>query len=44
VFNRMTQRYILMKFLAEALTITFIGGVLGVVLAYAAAPPAWSER
>jgi putative ABC transport system permease protein len=29
------RRYILMQFLAEALTITFIGGVLGVVLAYA---------
>jgi len=29
--------YILMQFLAEALTITFIGGVLGVVLAYAVA-------
>ena len=28
------RRYILMQFLAEALTITFIGGVLGVVLAY----------
>ena len=26
--------YILMQFLAEALTITFIGGVLGVILAY----------
>ena len=31
------SRYILMQFLAEALTITFIGGVLGVVLAYAVA-------
>src|SRR5258708_19230644 len=29
------RRYILLQFLAEALTITFIGGVLGVVLAYA---------
>jgi putative ABC transport system permease protein len=28
------RRYILFQFLAEALTITFIGGVLGVVLAY----------
>ena len=28
------RRYILLQFLAEALTITFIGGVLGVVLAY----------
>jgi len=28
------RRYILMQFLAEALTITFIGGVLGVMLAY----------
>lgn len=28
------RRYILMQFLAEALTITFIGGVLGVLLAY----------
>ena len=31
------RRYILMQFLAEALTITFIGGALGVVLAYAVA-------
>jgi len=31
------RRYILMQFLAEALTITFIGGVLGVVLAYGVA-------
>jgi putative ABC transport system permease protein len=31
------RRHILMQFLAEALTITFIGGVLGVVLAYAVA-------
>ena len=31
------RRYILMQFLAEALTITFIGGVFGVVLAYAVA-------
>lgn len=31
------RRYILAQFLAEALTITFIGGVLGVVLAYAVA-------
>ena len=31
------SRYILMQFLAEALTITFIGGVLGVVLAYTVA-------
>lgn len=31
------RRYILMQFLAEALTITFIGGLLGVVLAYAVA-------
>lgn len=29
------RRYILLQFLAEALTITFIGGVFGVVLAYA---------
>jgi putative ABC transport system permease protein len=31
------RRHILLQFLAEALTITFIGGVLGVVLAYAVA-------
>ena len=31
------RRYILGQFLAEALTITFIGGVLGVVLAYVVA-------
>jgi putative ABC transport system permease protein len=31
------RRYILFQFLAEALTITFIGGVLGVLLAYAVA-------
>jgi len=31
------RKYILLQFLAEALTITFIGGVLGVVLAYAVA-------
>ena len=31
------RRYILLQFLAEALTITFIGGALGVVLAYAVA-------
>jgi putative ABC transport system permease protein len=31
------RRSILIQFLAEALTITFIGGVLGVVLAYAVA-------
>ncbi len=31
------RQYILMQFLAEALTITFIGGVLGVILAYAVA-------
>jgi putative ABC transport system permease protein len=31
------RRYILMQFLSEALTITFIGGVLGVILAYAVA-------
>jgi len=30
-----TRRYILTQFLAEALTITFIGGLLGVMLAYA---------
>ena len=29
-----TRRYILTQFLAEALTITFIGGLLGVILAY----------
>jgi putative ABC transport system permease protein len=29
------RRYILLQFLAEALTITFIGGLLGVILAYA---------
>jgi putative ABC transport system permease protein len=28
------RRYILMQFLAEALTITFIGGVVGMILAY----------
>ncbi len=28
------RRYILMQFLAEALTITFMGGVLGIILAY----------
>jgi putative ABC transport system permease protein len=28
------RRYILMQFLAEALTITFMGGILGVLLAY----------
>lgn len=28
------QRYILIQFLAEALTITFVGGMLGVILAY----------
>jgi putative ABC transport system permease protein len=31
------RRYILIQFLAEALTITFIGGVLGVILAYVVA-------
>jgi putative ABC transport system permease protein len=31
------RRYILLQFLAEALTITFIGGVLGVILAYGVA-------
>src|SRR6266403_1178353 len=31
------RRHILTQFLAEALTITFIGGVLGVILAYAVA-------
>jgi len=31
------RRHILMQFLAEALTITFIGGVFGVILAYAVA-------
>ncbi len=31
------RRYILLQFLAEALTITFIGGVLGMVLAYVVA-------
>jgi putative ABC transport system permease protein len=31
------RRYILFQFLAEALTITFIGGVLGIVLAYVVA-------
>ncbi len=31
------RRYILMQFLAEALTITFIGGILGVILAYVVA-------
>jgi putative ABC transport system permease protein len=31
------RRYILMQFLAEALTITFIGGLLGVILAYVVA-------
>jgi putative ABC transport system permease protein len=28
------RRYILLQFLAEALTITFLGGVLGIILAY----------
>jgi putative ABC transport system permease protein len=28
------RRYILLQFLAEALTITFIGGVFGIILAY----------
>jgi putative ABC transport system permease protein len=31
------RRYILMQFLAEALAITFVGGVLGVILAYVVA-------
>jgi len=31
------RRYILLQFLAEALTITFMGGVLGIVLAYTVA-------
>ncbi len=31
------RRYILFQFLAEALTITFVGGVLGVILAYVVA-------
>jgi putative ABC transport system permease protein len=31
------RRYILLQFLAEALTITLIGGVLGIILAYAVA-------
>jgi putative ABC transport system permease protein len=31
------RRYILMQFLAEALSITFVGGVLGVILAYVVA-------
>jgi len=31
------RRYILFQFLAEALTITFIGGLLGVILAYVVA-------
>lgn len=31
------RRYILLQFLAEALTITFVGGIFGVVLAYAVA-------
>jgi len=29
------KRHILLQFLAEALAITFVGGVLGVILAYA---------
>ncbi len=29
------KRYILLQFLAEAMTITFMGGVLGIILAYA---------
>jgi len=32
-----SRRYILTQFLAEALTITFIGGVLGVIMAYVVA-------
>ena len=31
------RRYIFFQFLAEALTITFIGGLLGIILAYAVA-------
>jgi len=31
------RRYILLQFLAEALTITFIGGIFGVILAYVVA-------
>lgn len=31
------RRYILLQFLAEALAITFVGGVIGIVLAYAVA-------
>src|SRR6202011_3642145 len=31
------KRHILTQFLAEALTITFLGGVLGIVLAYVVA-------
>ena len=31
------RRHILMQFLAEALTITFIGGILGIILAYTVA-------
>src|ERR1700723_557272 len=31
------RRYILLQFLAEALTITFVGGILGMILAYAVA-------